>query len=268
MRFAARTHPGRRGGENEDSIGWDESQALWFVADGMGGHARGDVASRIVKETLLAQAGAPLKEALESAHAAMLKAAAENPEYNNMGSTAVVARMGDGQSEIAWVGDSRAYLWRDHALSGVTRDHSFLELLREQQPLSEAELRQHPHRNLVTQTIGIGTPNPSVNRVPLHSRDWLLLCSDGLNDELEDGEIAAVLEAHPEVEAAADGLIAAALAKGGRDNVSVVIVEYDGPDGVSSPQAMTQTAMKWLPIAVGVLAAFLVAVFFWWRHTR
>jgi protein phosphatase len=268
MRFAARTHPGRRGGENEDSMGWDESHALWFVADGMGGHARGDVASRIVKETLLAQASVPLTEALENAHAALLKAAAENPEYNNMGSTAVVARMGEGSSEIAWVGDSRAYLWRNQELTGVTRDHSFLELLREQQPLSEEELRHHPHRNLVTQTIGIGTPNPSVTNVSLRKGDWLLLCSDGLNDELEDREIADALKAHPEVAAAADALIAAALAKGGKDNVSVVLVEYDGPDGVSSPSVMSRTVMKWLPVAAGVLAACLVAVFMMWRHFR
>jgi len=185
-----------------------------------------------------------------------------------MGSTAVVARMGEGSSEIAWVGDSRAYLWRNHELTGVTRDHSFLELLREQQPLSEEELRHHPHRNLVTQTIGIGTPNPSVTNVSLRKGDWLLLCSDGLNDELEDREIADALKEHPEVAAAADALIAAALAKGGKDNVSVVIVEYDGPDGVSSPSAMSRTVMKWLPVAAGVLAACLVAVFMMWRHFR
>lgn len=268
MRFAARTHPGRRGGENEDSMGWDETQALWFVADGMGGHASGDVASRIVKETLLANATLPLSEALDTAHAALLKAAAENPAYNNMGSTAVVVRLGEGHSEIAWVGDSRAYLWRSESLTGMTRDHSFLELLREQQPLSETELRAHPHRNLVTQTIGIGTPNPSVTDVTLRKGDWLLLCSDGLNDELEDGEIAAVLKGHPEVAASADALIAAALAKGGKDNVSVVLVEYDGPDGVSSRPPLRQTVIKWLPVAVGVLAAFLVAVFLMWRSRR
>jgi len=184
-----------------------------------------------------------------------------------MGSTAVVVRMGQGHGEIAWVGDSRAYLWRAGSLLGVTRDHSFLELLREQQPLSEEELRAHPHRNLVTQTIGIGTPNPSVNDLLLRTGDWLLLCSDGLNDELDDGEIAEALKAHPEVEAASDALIAAALAKGGKDNVSVVIVEYDGPDGVSSRASMRQIVMRWLPVAVGVLAAVLVAVFLMWRQS-
>jgi protein phosphatase len=264
MRFAARTHPGRRGGQNEDAIGWDESQALWFVADGMGGHASGDVASRIVKETLLAAGPIPLASALDRAHAAVLAAAAENPVYINMGSTAVAVRVGQGRCEIAWVGDSRAYLWRGQRLKTVTRDHSFLELLREQQGLSDAELRGHPHRNLVTQTIGIGTPKPSLIDLSLCHGDWLLLCSDGLNDELEDEEMANVLKLHAAPDTAADALIEAALAKGGKDNVSVLIVEYDGPDGVSSPRVFPQNVMTWLAVAVGVLAALLVVVFLWW----
>ncbi len=267
MRFAARTHAGRRGGENEDSMGWDESQSLWFVADGMGGHASGDVASRIVKETLLAAAGMPLISAFDRAHAALLEAAAQNPVHANMGSTVVAIRIGKGRSEIAWVGDSRAYLWRTGVLKGVTRDHSFLELLREQQPLSDAELREHPQRNLVTQTIGIGTPKPSLIDLPLRNGDWLLLCSDGLNDELEDREIAAVLALHCAPDSAADALIEAALAKGGRDNVSVVLVEYRGPDGVSPLSPTLQAAMKWLPVVVGALAAFVaIAIYAWWRQ--
>src|SRR5262245_12780411 len=188
MRFAGRTHPGRRGGQNEDSIGWDEGTGLWFVADGMGGHASGDVASRIVKETLLANAAtATLEEDVRKAHAAVAAEADRNAAHSNMGSTVVAMRIASRQAEIVWVGDSRAYLWRDGTLSALTRDHSFLEILREHEHLSEAQLRGHPNKNLVTQTLGIGTPMPSVSTVPLRRRDWLLLCSDGLNDELEDG---------------------------------------------------------------------------------
>jgi serine/threonine protein phosphatase PrpC len=265
MRFAARTHPGRRGGQNEDAMGWDESQSMWFVADGMGGHASGEVASRVVKEALLACGPMPLGQALETAHAAVLTTAATDPAYDNMGSTAVAIRVGDGATEVAWVGDSRAYLWRGNTLEGLTRDHSFLELLREQEGLTDTQLRNHPNRNLVTQTLGIGLPEPSVSTVPLHHNDWLLLCSDGLNDELEDDEIGSILGAHPSPEAAADALIAAALAKGGHDNVSVVLVEYDGPDGVSSPTGWQKNVMMWLPLAAGVLAACLVA-WAWWRQ--
>jgi PPM family protein phosphatase len=238
MRFAARTHPGRRGGQNEDSIGCDEASGLYFVADGMGGHASGDVASRVVKETLLGSAlNLPLRAAVMRAHEEVVQAAAENAAHSNMGSTVVAARIADRHAEIAWVGDSRVYLWRGQVLRQLTRDHSYLEVLREHENLSQAQLRTHPNRNLVTQTLGIGSPEPSLITEPLRKGDWLLLCSDGLNDELEDAEIAAILRAHSAPDAAAEALIAAALAHGGHDNVSAVVVEYDGPDGVSSNMA-------------------------------
>jgi PPM family protein phosphatase len=264
MQFAGRTHPGRRGGQNEDSIGWHELDGLWFVADGMGGHASGDVASRIVKETLLGSAlKEPLGAAVRLAHEAVAAAAASNAAYNNMGSTLVAARIVNGKAQIAWVGDSRAYLWRGGTLRQLTRDHSFLEVLREQEQLSETQLRGHPNRNLVTQTLGIGAPEPSQVEEPLRRRDWLLLCSDGLNDELEDREIADVLRSYRTPEAAADALINAALARGGRDNVSAIVVEYDGPDGVSFVRALNQRVRRWWPILGGMLAAILVAIAWW-----
>jgi PPM family protein phosphatase len=112
----------------------------------------------------------------------------------------------------------------------------------------------------VTQTLGIGTPDPSMITEPLRKGDWLLLCSDGLNDELEDGEIAQILRTHTAPEAAADALIAAALARGGRDNVSAVVVEYDGPNGVS----FDQKTILWLAIIGGACAAVALAGLWWW----
>ena len=265
MRYAGRTHPGRRGGQNEDSIGWDESQQLWFVADGMGGHASGDVASRIVKQTLLDAAAMTLTDAVYKAHEAVAQAAAQ--AHSNMGSTVVALRLRDGEGEIVWVGDSRAYLWRGKTLQPVTRDHSFLELLREQENLSDEQLRGHPQKNLVTQTLGLSTPEPSIKHIPLRHGDWFLLCSDGLNDELEDRDMQGILQAHAAPDAAADALIAAALARGGRDNVSAVIVEYTGPDGVSSAR-LPKKAMLWLPVLAGVLAAVLAAALWWWFRAR
>jgi protein phosphatase len=265
MRFAARTHPGRRGGQNEDSIGWDEANGLWFVADGMGGHASGDVASRIVKETMLGPGlNLPLRAAVRRAHDEVAQAAADNTAHSNMGSTVVAARIADRQAEVAWVGDSRGYLWRGQTLRQLTRDHSYLEVLREQENLSETQLRGHPNKNLVTQTLGIGTPEPSVITEPLRKGDWLLLCSDGLNDELEDGEIAQILRANAAPDAAADALIAAALARGGRDNVSAVVVEYDGPNGVS----LNRKTILWLAVLGGACAAILLAALWWWLYGR
>lgn len=265
MRFAARTHPGRRGGQNEDSIGWNEASALWFVADGMGGHASGDVASRIVKETLLGSAlNLPLRAAVNRAHEEVAQAAADNTAHMNMGSTVVATRIADRHAQVAWVGDSRAYLWRSGALRQLTRDHSYLEVLREQEHLSETQLRGHPNKNLVTQTLGIGTPDPSLISEPLRKGDWLLLCSDGLNDELEDAEIARILRTHAAPDAAADALIAAALAHGGRDNVSAVVVEYDGPNGVS----FDQKTVLWLAVIGGACTAALLAILWWWLYGR
>ncbi len=268
-RFSGRTHPGRRGGPNEDVIGWDEASNFWFVADGMGGHASGDVASRVVKETLLGEAlTLPLVDAIRKAHETVAATAKTNTAYDNMGSTVVATRIAERQAEIAWVGDSRAYLWRGGSLSALTRDHSYLEVLRVQENLSEEQLRGHPNRNLVTRTLGIGTPEPSTARLPLQRRDWLLLCSDGLNDELEDREIAEVLRAHPELEEATEALIDAALAKGGRDNVSAVVVEYDGPDATEVSGGTSQKLKSMLPIIVGMAAATLVAVSWWWFYGR
>ena len=264
MRFAARTHPGRRSGQNEDSIGWDESQSLWFVADGMGGHASGDVASRIVKETLLQTSTSPLEEAVQKAHEAVATAAANTPAYNNMGSTVVALRVANRKGEVVWVGDSRAYLWRDRALRPLSRDHSFLEMLREQGSLTDTEMRGHPNKNLVTQTLGISKPRPSVTNVPLRTGDWLLLCSDGLNDELDDKEIAKLLKTCNAPEGAAEALISAALSKGGKDNVSVVIVEYDGPNGVSFLGKFRYKSVLWIPVVSGVFAAIGFAALWWW----
>jgi protein phosphatase len=236
MRFAARTHPGQRGA-NEDAIGFDQAGAFCFVADGMGGHASGDVASRLVKEALLATLpSVPAVEAVRRAHAAVVTAAEANSAHGGMGSTVVVASISPGHAQVVWVGDSRAYLWRKGRLRQLTRDHSFLEILREQEGLSDAELRGHPHKNLVTQTLGIGEPTPASIDVPLRTGDWLVLCSDGLNDELDDAQIAAVLARHGFPDDAADALIEAAIANGGHDNVSVVLAEYDGPDGPAVPE--------------------------------
>ncbi len=265
MRYAARTHPGRRGGQNEDSIGWHEASGLYFVADGLGGHASGDVASRVVKVTLLGNAlNLPLRAAVKRAHEEVAQAAADNTAHSNMGSTVVAVRIEDRHAEIAWVGDSRAYLFRSGSLRQLSRDHSYLEVLREQENLTETQLRGHPNRNLVTQTLGIGTPEPASLTEPLRKGDLLLLCSDGLNDELEDAEIANILRTHRAPDAAADALIAAALAHGGRDNVSAVLVEYDGPDGVS----FDQKTILWLAVLGGACTAILLAILWWWFYGR
>lgn len=259
VRFAARTHPGRRPGQNEDAIGWNTTRAVWFVADGMGGYSNGDVASRVVYETLVAMRSPTLETAILDSHRAIVEEATRLGAVNNMGSTVVAAQLKGTSAEIVWVGDSRAYLWRKSKLQLVTRDHSLLEALRQQGQLSEGQMRDHPNRNLVTQTLGFGDPQPSVVRVDLEQADWLVLCSDGLNDELDDQQIAAILQGKQHLTEAADALIEGALASGGRDNVSVVIVEARA--GIS-PQTASRFA-AWIPLLLGVGAA-LACTALWW----
>lgn len=264
IRFAAKTDVGIRGGENEDTIGWDEERMIWFVADGMGGHINGKVASELAKSTLLA--ADPDKSTdlqLLDAHRAIAAAAHNANALEGMGSTIVVAQIIGHSAEITWVGDSRAYLWRHGELRRLSRDHSFLEELRAQNLLSEEQIRADPRANLVTQTLGMGDPIPSITKTALQHGDRILLCSDGLNAELEDSEIADTLAANAplEVDAAVDDLIERALSSGGSDNTSVIIVEYRGGKTVTLIRRIISS--PWFALFAGALLAALVAAAWW-----
>lgn len=262
LKVAGKTHPGRRPGENEDAIGWDNERKLWFVADGMGGHVSGQTASKVVKDCLLASDGrVAMADRLVQAHGAILEAAVADERLSGMGATAVVAGIVNRSLEVTWVGDSRAYLWRRDKLTQLSRDHSYVEMLREQNLLSEEQIRGHPHANLVTQTLGHGDPQPSQVKSRLRSGDWILLCSDGLNDELEDEEMADILRTSADVQEAVERLVAAALDRGGRDNTSAVLVEYESTRFGTAIQALINA--PWLPIAVGACLAVLVAAILW-----
>jgi protein phosphatase len=235
----------------------------------MGGHANGHVASKIVKETLQRFGGELGAEvAIQKAHETISSSSVGLEQSQQMGATVVAAQISPGSCKVAWVGDSRAYLKRGKSLRLLTRDHSYLELLRREQGLSEKEAREHPNKNLVTQTLGIGRPVASVGDTPLRTHDWIVLCSDGLNDELTDREIAKVLEASASPELAAESLINAALAHGGKDNVSVVVVEYDGPSGVGYLRALDQDAVTWVALIGGAASAVLAAFLWWWWGFR
>jgi hypothetical protein len=184
-------------------------------------------------------------------------------DAKGMGSTVVAAQLSGSSCTIAWVGDSRAYLWRRDRLQAVSRDHSLVEGLREQQGLSDTEVREHPNRHMVTQTLGLGNPVPSRKDVRLRAGDWILLCSDGLNDELTDTAIAEVLRANPTLEGAGDALIAAALEHGGNDNVSVVLVAYDGRGKGEPATPLQARTIVLLSVVAGVTVALAVAALWW-----
>jgi protein phosphatase len=255
-RFAADTHTGRVHDHNEDSLAWLPERGFFVVADGMGGHASGEVASRIAVDALLAASTRmPLEEGLREAHRAVAAAAVADPSRAGMGSTAVVLALGGGRARLAWVGDSRGYLWRKGRLQRLTRDHSLVNLLIDRAEVTEADVARHPQRHVVTQTLGHGQPVPSASETRLRRGDWLLLCSDGLTEELGDADIAAVLRGAARIEDAVRVLIEQALAHGGRDNVSVVLVECGADDAAPWYEHWEIVPRRWWPVIGGVGAA-------------
>ena len=268
--FAAVTHPGSREGDNQDAVGWDEEHQLWFVADGMGGYSRGQEASRLVKETLLAQIGQmDLSAAVLKAHEVVREAAAQGTGDHRMGSTVVCAQISSGNCRIVWVGDSRAYLWRQGTLQRLTRDHSFVEALRETEPLTETQMRSHPNASVVLQTLGMGTPVPSERTQKLRRGDWIVLCSDGVPVELRDSEIAHILESSASPQQAAQQLVDGALQKGGRDNTSAVVVQHEGRPSKSLMASLSRidtAVIGWIAALAGVVLAAAVLIIAWRLH--
>jgi PPM family protein phosphatase len=259
------THPGNRPGANQDSIGWDETRALALVADGLGGHAAGQVASGIVKETVLSLVGAlDLSTAALRSHAAIIEAAAQDEQLHGMASTIVAVQILRSTGTVVWVGDSRAYLWRDGQLSRLTRDHSVVEELRAAASLSETQVRAHPKRNEITNVLGAGEPEVASHQVALRAGDRILLCSDGLSGELRDAEIADLLAVPRPAGESASALVNAALEKGGRDNVSVVIVEYSAPGPGRLLSRLSERAVTSLAVLGGIILAVVIAAAVLW----
>ncbi len=237
IRSAASTNVGRVHSLNEDSLGAAPEHGVWLVADGMGGHAAGEVASRVARDTMLAQieTGEDLRSATLAAHAAVVQEAAGNEAQKGMGTTSVALQIRGTQCEMVWVGDSRGYLFRSGELTQLTKDHSFMQLLIDRQHLTPEQARTHPKRNVVTQVLGYGDPVPDSVTCALQEGDVLMLCSDGLYDELSDVEIGAIMGAEADLQKCVDELVLTACEKGGRDNISTVLVHYDGPVGVPEP---------------------------------
>ena len=258
MRFAADSDPGRVRGHNEDAFAANPALGVWMVADGMGGHARGEVASAMVVDTVTAGISndGSLRESVLGAHHAIEAAAAEHPDQHGMGSTVVVLKVSGIKSDLVWVGDSRAYRWHAGSLHRLTRDHSLVEALIDEGRISRKQAEDHLQRNVITQTLGLGHPKPSCLELDLAAGDWILMCSDGLTDELSDAQIAEVLATSTHPRGAVSALIAQANSHGGRDNICVVIVE---------PQRAGRWRRwaEWAPVLLGGVAALAVAAVIW-----
>lgn len=232
-----RTDVGRVRRHNEDRV--FAGERLWAVADGMGGHAAGDVASALVVARLEQLDAQPevrqrdVVEALGEANAAILRHGDEHPEARGLGSTVTgLARVVVGGAEhwaVFNVGDSRVYRFVDGELARATIDHSETEELVLLGVITPEEARTHQSRNVITRSLGsVQPPLVDVFVLPRTAGERFLLCSDGLSGELTDPEIEDILRGEPDAGRAADLLVEAALASGGHDNVSVVVVDVVG----------------------------------------
>ena len=234
--YGTATSQGKVRTSNEDSFAADSGSRLFLVADGMGGHAAGEVASEIaastVEELVASERGdnAGLGELLigaaRAANGRIYEAQRQRPELSGMGSTLTVLVFSDSSYHIAHVGDSRAYLLRAGILDQLTRDHSLVWHLFESGVLRKDELSSHPQKNLITRSIG---PHPQVEVDvecgEVHEGDTFLLCSDGLTDVLSDEDIRRTLSAaDASPQQLGDTLVSAANARGGPDNITVIVV--------------------------------------------
>lgn len=242
LRYSAATDVGLKRTNNEDTILSAPEMGLWIVADGMGGHAAGEVASAIVVETIQKQVGQgqSVQEAIREAHAAVIRAAEDGIGGTGMGSTVVALHSRGSTYEIAWVGDSRAYLWqppseqssKDQAgaegeLMQLTTDHSYVQMLFDTGVISAEEKQHHPDKNIITQCLGsvdVDSVIVDLRQMEWQPNDWVLLCSDGLSDAVTDEQIQDILRSQDDLEAATQALISKALEQGGRDNISVSLV--------------------------------------------
>lgn len=251
LAIAERTDTGRRRDHNEDCVGSDASHGIAALADGMGGHNAGEVASGLAIESVLrdlpgcletldgddetdetySPESLAIRAVIEESNRIIHTAASEQPQYQGMGTTLVVALFYDDRLTIAHVGDSRVYRLRDGRMEQLTRDHTLLQELVDRGFYTPEEARQSLNRNIVTRALGVeaGVKVELQEDIVLPG-DIYLLCSDGLNDMLDDETIRLTLEEFgANLDQAAERLVEQANEHGGADNISVVLVRVVKP---------------------------------------
>ena len=241
MRFAtgSATHTGLVRANNEDSYLVDGDHQLYAVADGIGGHRGGEVASRTAIEALRATvaSGRPVNEAITRANSAVLERAAGDSELTGMGTTMTAVVVGGAQQLlVGHVGDSRAYLLHEGILTRVTDDHSLVEELVREGRLTAEQAESHPRRNIVTRALGVDAEvEVDLFTVDVIPGDRIVICSDGLTTMVRERDIERLLRNEPDAQRAAELLVDAANRAGGEDNTTVVVVEVVEVDAATVP---------------------------------
>ncbi|MFQ3567090.1 MAG: Stp1/IreP family PP2C-type Ser/Thr phosphatase [Aggregatilineales bacterium] len=270
LRSSARTSIGRVRENNEDTVHlWaNDHFALAVVADGMGGAAAGEEASRLAVEAVAAglhmtdaNAGASfnlmsdetiieqLRAAIHAGNNSIVERAASNPQLRGMGTTVTLALVRGLQALIAHVGDSRAYLVesRTRHITQITADHSFVEALVSAGHLTEEQAEEHPMRNVLYRALGqAGEIDVDVFEVRLSVNDRIILCTDGLTRHVKPQEIAQITLNHDDPDVAVDALVELANARGGEDNISVILIQAAGTQ--NDPDDASTVELKQIPL--------------------
>lgn len=239
---------------NEDDCLDAPAVAMWCVADGMGGHQKGDVASKMIvdylnclnKPELYPLAPQQIMERLRAVNTRLVEMGQMLPESSVIGSTVVVLSFDDKQAHCIWAGDSRIYRLRDGSFTRLTRDHSQVEEMVEAGILSAEEAESHPSANVITRAVGA---NPIIEldliSTDLIPGDQFLLCSDGLNKVMSDTEIAEMIKACP-LSVVTESLIERAIERQARDNVTAIMVDYQG--SAEQRLSMNESLLNTIPL--------------------
>ncbi|MDD6785967.1 MAG: Stp1/IreP family PP2C-type Ser/Thr phosphatase [Eggerthellales bacterium] len=254
----ARTDVGRMRDHNEDNF--IVAPPLYAVADGMGGHEAGEVASEIAVNILAQQAPSTLdadalSNAVVTANYAILRAVEDGRGADGMGTTLTAAMVQGERLLIAQVGDSRAYLLHQSHLQQITRDHSLMSILIETGQITPEEAEVHPQRSVITRALGGGVETvPDIYELNVAAGDRLLLCSDGLSGMVSEEDLTEILTRFRDPQKCANQLIKRANMNGGRDNITAVVVDIEG----DIPERIRR-AHKSSRLTAGIVAFLLVA---------
>ena len=252
-RFNGRTDTGMMRAVNQDCLYYDPRGRFFIVADGMGGHAGGQEASKIATQAIsdyLEQhwesdlhSEVLLHQAVEEANEKIIADQQTHPERAEMGTTVVAVMFRNDQSWCVHVGDSRLYLWREHELSQLTEDHTWVAWALKSGTISEFEAEVHPWRHVLSQCLGRKELySIDIDILNIQPGDRLLLCSDGLTGEVADEDIIGYLNEAKTCEDVVSQLVETAKENGGSDNITVIVIEEgEAEDSFGSQQDATET---------------------------
>ncbi len=263
--FGSRTDIGYVRDHNEDSL--IIIPPLFAVADGMGGHEAGEIASEITVNTLAELAPSHLDAegltaAVEAANYNVMKAPRQGIGRDGMGTTLTAAMLEGERLLIAQVGDSRAYLLHKGHLQQITRDHSLMADLIEAGQITPEEARVHPNRSVITRAIGSDIHmRPDIYELNVDAGDRILLCSDGLSSMISNNAIESIMRRQSDAQHCADELVTAALENGGADNVTVVVADVPGFSEVREKKRAHKSRVFYVGLAIALVAVIFAAGF-------